>query len=175
MKNKSLFIEISVSDSCNLSDIPDEKEFNLWINTAWQNINWDLIFFKKANLKKIKTLSLYFCDDSEIQQINKTYRNLDKPTNVLSFSAFDFNCEKINKDLLNIDCLGDLIFCPTIINEQATKKYKKKILEHWAHLSIHGFLHLIGYDHQNDEQAKIMEQTEIDLLQKLGIANPYIY
>ena len=105
-------------------------------------------------------VSIVLTDDSEIHMLNREYRGIDKPTNVLSFELGD--------DIL----LGDIyISIDTVVKE--AKLAKISVEEHTAHMVVHGVLHLMGYDHLNDRQAKKMEAKEIKILDKLGIKNPY--
>lgn len=115
-------------------------------------------------------VSIVLCDDKEIQSLNKKYRNQDKPTNVLSFPVMDF------KEISNIEdfaAIGDIILSFETIKRESVEQ-NKIFNNHLAHLFIHSILHLIGHDHENDDQAKIMEDLEIELLKKLEIDNPYI-
>lgn len=103
----------------------------------------------------------------EIQALNKTYRHKDKPTNILSFRS------ELPKDLpLKIPLLGDLVICSAIVNEEA-KEQGKAPEAHWAHIVIHGALHLLGYDHESEADALLMEGKEIRLLKACGFSNPY--
>ena len=99
-------------------------------------------------------------DAEESQSLNKQFRGKDKPTNVLSFP---FEEESY---------LGDLVLCHPVIQAEAESQ-TKSIQAHYQHLLIHGILHLLGFDHETDEDATEMEQIEIELLSKLQIANPY--
>jgi probable rRNA maturation factor len=106
-------------------------------------------------------LSIVFTDDAHIRELNRRYRGKDKPTNVLSFP------QPAGGRLL-----GDIVLaCETIHHEAALAN--KPVEEHIAHLIIHGFLHLIGYDHQVDEEAERMEKLESAALARIGIADPY--
>ena len=106
-------------------------------------------------------------DFEESQQLNCDYRGKNKPTNVLSFP---FTApESIT---LDTPLLGDLIICAPLVAEEAQAQHKEEIA-HWAHLVIHGILHLLGYDHIEEKEAEIMEPIEIELLAELGYANPY--
>ena len=105
-------------------------------------------------------VSIVLVDDNEIKQINREYRNINKPTNVLSFELGD--------DVL----LGDIyISLDTVVRE--AKQEKISVEHHVAHMVVHGVLHLLGYDHINDKEAIVMETKETKILSKMGIKNPY--
>ena len=101
----------------------------------------------------------------ESQQLNKQYRHKDKPTNVLSF-PFEV------PEGIELNLLGDLVVCAPVIQQEATEQ-GKVLFDHWAHMIIHGCLHLLGYDHINDTDADEMEALEIKILAQLSINNPY--
>ena len=117
-------------------------------------------------------VSLVLTSDDEIKNLNKIYREKDKATNVLSFPLLDFN--NINKKSLqdNFIAIGDIILSYATIKKEALEQ-NKKFIHHTTHLVIHSLLHLIGYDHENDKDATIMENLEIEILKKLAIDNPY--
>lgn len=112
-------------------------------------------------------ISIMFSDDKKIMKLNNQFRKMNKPTNVLSFPPY-------SNTLINDDeiFLGDIIFSIETIKTEA-KKNNKTVIDHLIHLFIHGFLHLLGYHHDKEEEAKIMENLEICMLKKLGIASPY--
>lgn len=110
---------------------------------------------------RLVELSVVLTDDTEIQVLNKEYRDKDKPTNVLSFPISP-----------PASMLGDIVLAKGVIEREAKEK-TISFEAHLTHLLIHGFLHLQGYDHQNDSEAAIMEQLEIKALSTLGIDNPY--
>lgn len=110
-------------------------------------------------------ITLRIVDQTESQTLNKTWRNKDKPTNVLSFPVGE-QLEHAPK------LLGDIVICAPIVEQEANEQGKTEEA-HWAHLIIHGVLHLQGYDHESDEQADIMETKEITILKQYGYANPY--
>lgn len=117
------------------------------------------------------TLTLRIVDSGESQALNKTFRGKDKPTNVLSFPAQNDD-PKFPLPLELQNHLGDLVLCHVVIAKEAEEQ-GKSLQDHYTHLIIHGTLHLLGYDHENDEEAIEMEQLEIDLLKQLNINNPY--
>ncbi|MFT2109904.1 rRNA maturation RNase YbeY [Marinomonas sp. 2405UD68-3] len=111
-------------------------------------------------------ITIRIVDIEESQSLNHEYRGKDKPTNVLSF-PFEA------PEGIELPLLGDLVVCRQIVENEASEQ-KKPVLNHWAHLIIHGILHLRGYDHLNDEDAEEMESIEIDLLTLFSIPNPYL-
>lgn len=103
---------------------------------------------------------------AESRRLNRHYRGKDKPTNVLSFPA-------------GVDApvqprpLGDIVICPAVLRREAREQGKPE-RAHWAHLVVHGVLHLVGYDHEHDADARRMERREVAVLRRLGFANPYV-
>ncbi len=110
-------------------------------------------------------VSIEVVDEAFSQQLNNDYRGKNKPTNVLSF-PLDLPAE------IEHDLIGDLAICSSVVNNEALQQ-GKPLMHHWAHMTIHGTLHLLGYDHINDDEAEEMEALEINLLKQLNIANPY--
>ena len=110
-------------------------------------------------------------DESESEQLNTDYRQKTSPTNILSF-PFE-PPEGLPVDALEVFPLGDLVVCASIVAKEA-KQQGKAELSHWAHMIIHGCLHLQGYDHIDSEEATVMEAFEVKLLQQLQISNPYL-
>lgn len=109
-------------------------------------------------------VSILLCDDGFIQDLNKKWRGFDKPTNVLSFPAGD------TEDLGPI--LGDIVIAHGTAAREA-KDEEKQLRDHVTHLLVHGFLHLVGYDHLTTAEAEEMEALERTILAELGIADPY--
>ena len=113
-------------------------------------------------------VSIVLANDDLIQVLNREYREKDSPTNVLTFATLD--SEEISTDgVLN---LGDVILSFQTIQREAQEQ-GKFVLDHVKHMTIHGVLHLLGYDHINDDEANDMETTEIGILAGLGVQNPY--
>jgi probable rRNA maturation factor len=108
---------------------------------------------------------------AEIRKLNAQYRGKDYATNVLSFPALPAAiAPKSSAD--TAQPLGDLVICPPVLRVEAREQHKT-LRAHWAHLVVHGALHLIGYDHEDDEDARRMERREVAVLRKLGFENPY--
>jgi len=102
---------------------------------------------------------------AEIRRLNRHYRGKDKPTNVLSFPS------TVPADV-HPRPLGDVVICPAVLKQEA-REQGKPLRAHWAHLLVHGVLHLVGYDHEDDADARRMERREIAVLRRLGFDNPY--
>lgn len=120
----------------------------------------------QVKLKSGVEVSVLYCGDSFMQDLNKQWRGKDQPTNVLSFPAAS------GKALQRSPTLGDIIVsCDTVVRE--AKAENKTFADHLAHMLVHGSLHLVGFDHEDDEEAEDMEAHERLALAKLGIADPY--
>jgi probable rRNA maturation factor len=148
-------IDLLIQDARTSTDekIPTDDEFNRWVTLVLENENTR------------GQVVIRVVDEQEMRQLNHDYRGKDRTTNVLSF-AYDAD-EWGPQDLL-----GDLVICADVVNREA-RQGDTRPMHHWAHLTIHGALHLLGYDHETDEQASIMEAREADLLSKINISNPY--
>lgn len=112
-------------------------------------------------------LSLLFTNDASIQEINTKWREMDKPTNVLSFPTKD-----IGPDDTPLPLLGDIIFAYETIEREA-REQEKSFDAHLSHLMVHGYLHLFGFDHIENSEAEHMELTETRILASIGLSNPY--
>lgn len=111
-------------------------------------------------------LTIRLVDEPEARELNNTWRQKDYATNVLSFPA------DIPEGLLDIPLLGDLVICVAVVAREAAEQ-GKQLDAHWAHLVIHGCLHLLGYDHIDDDEAVEMEDLERKLLAELSYPDPY--
>lgn len=150
-------IDVDIQRATNETELlalPTDEQFELWATSALKAY------------KKDAELSIRIVDEQESQQLNHQYRDKDKPTNVLSF---EFQAPAG----VELNLLGDLVICASVVKKEA-KQQNKSFFDHWAHMVVHGCLHLLGYDHITNEQAEVMEQLEIDILQQLGINNPYL-
>lgn len=136
--------------------LPTSAQLKRWVEAALQ---------KEVRIQDEVELTIRLVDESDSQAINKQYRGKNKPTNVLSFPF-----EAPPQIALNL--LGDLIICAPIVAKEAIQQQKNETA-HWAHMVVHGTLHLQAYDHIEDKDALIMEQLEIEILNDLGFDNPY--
>jgi probable rRNA maturation factor len=116
----------------------------------------------KAALRVDTEVSIRIVDEVEGRMLNHTYRHKDYPTNVLTFSLTE-----------EPYLMGDIIICAPVVEKEA-KDQHKDLFAHYAHLTVHGILHLHGYDHETEAQAELMESLETAIVTKLGYANPYL-
>ncbi|WP_133011652.1 rRNA maturation RNase YbeY [Marinomonas flavescens] len=135
-------------------NLPSFEDFSRWIKVALPTIGDEF------------EVTVRLVDEEESLALNSEYRGKDKSTNVLSF-PFEAPMD------LDVPLLGDLVICTQVVNREAEEQ-QKTALDHWAHLTIHGILHLRGYDHIDDDEAEEMEALEIQLLASLGISDPYL-
>ena len=110
-------------------------------------------------------MTVRFVDENEMRALNKRYRNQDKLTNVLAFTS---DIPRVVKSYF----IGDIVICPMQAKQEAHTQHKR-YAAHIAHLIVHGVLHLLGFDHQNEQQAGEMEKAEADLLTAMGFDHPY--
>ena len=114
-------------------------------------------------------VNVSIASNDEIQCINEQFRDKNKPTNIISF---EFEKPDGLPDDVMDNFLGDIVIAPYVLESEAIEQHKT-LQDHWCHIFIHGLLHLLGYDHIDDDEANIMETLEIELLNKLQISNPY--
>lgn len=151
-------LDVDLQRACE-ADVPDEEQIHLWALKTLVSTNYSFD----------AEITVRIVDAETIQQLNSHYRHKDKATNVLSF-PFEIPLGLSREDVGGL--LGDLVICADIVDEEAALQGKSK-QAHWAHMVIHGCLHLLGYDHIKEQEAIKMEALEIDLLSSLGYANPY--
>lgn len=145
-------IDVEVNSSS--TKIPSIENIELWITTALQS--------DELNQAEV---SVYIVDEVESQELNLQYRGKDKSTNVLSFPA-DI------PDEVGVPLLGDLVVCAPVVEREAQEQ-GKTLEAHWAHMLVHGTLHLLGYDHVEDDEADVMESLETRLITQLHFPAPY--
>jgi len=136
------------------SSLPDQALFQRWLDAVIPQ------FQKEAEV------TVRLVDDAESHELNLTYRGKDKSTNVLSF-PFEA------PPGIELPLLGDLVICQQVVMQEA-REQEKPLEAHWAHMVIHGSLHLLGYDHIEDDEAEEMEALETEIMLALGYADPYI-
>jgi probable rRNA maturation factor len=150
MINLYLDLENATDDD----DHPPPSDFKQWISAAI------------GNSMDEAEISVRIVSPEEITTLNSTYRHQQKATNVLSFPA-DL------PDHIDLPLLGDLVICAQVV-EQEAREQNKNSNDHWAHMVIHGTLHLLGYDHIEQHEADVMENLEINILNTMNINNPYL-
>ncbi|WP_392343399.1 rRNA maturation RNase YbeY [Pseudoalteromonas prydzensis] len=145
--------ELDLQIACEFDNLPSLEQFALWANKAL------------SQYRDESELSIVIAGEEQSQQLNNDYRGKNKPTNVLSF---EFEAPAG----IELPLVGDLVICPAIVLAESIEQ-EKSFHDHFAHMVIHGCLHLLGFDHIKDEDAKEMESIEKQLLAELGIADPY--
>ncbi|MDO4997417.1 MAG: rRNA maturation RNase YbeY [Neisseria sp.] len=150
-------LNLHLDNASTFTACPSERDFRVWI---WQALK---------NEYRHADISLILLDEEDARTYNRDYRGKDYATNVLSFA---FNEGEMFNPATADGIVGDLIICPQVVASEASEQ-GKDLTAHFAHLTIHGTLHLMGYDHMNDAEAKEMENLEIKLLQQLNYPNPY--
>lgn len=133
--------------------LPSEEQIREWVTSVL------------SERMPAAELTVRIVDEVESEQLNQQYRHKEGATNVLSF-PFEADVP------MEVPLLGDIVICAPVVAREALEQHKD-VLSHWAHMIIHGTLHLLGYDHVADAEALAMEQQEVDLMQQLGFSNPY--
>lgn len=147
-------IELDLQIACeNEQGLPSADQFSHWLTQAVKG------FQEQAEV------TIRIVDETESHQLNFDYRGKDRPTNVLSF-PFEA------PPGIEIDLLGDLIICRQVVEREAQEQ-NTPLASHWAHMVVHGSLHLLGYDHIEDDEAEEMESLEADIMLAMGFEDPY--
>ena len=155
-------IDISVQDERWAVAIPEVETLTRTAITK--------VLEQSAYSRQSLEVSIVLANDAFVQDLNKTYRHKDKPTNVLSFPQTD--ADDVSEQLLPVISLGDIIIAyETILKE--SEEQSKTITDHYTHMLVHGGLHLLHYDHQIESEAQIMEALEAEILNTMDIKNPY--
>jgi len=144
-------MELTIQDVSECGDVPGEDEIERWLLAALEN-------------KDIK-LTVRLVAEEEMSELNRKYRHKQGPTNVLSFPFED-------PPGVSSGILGDIVICAPMVKREAAEQNKTAV-SHWAHMVIHGAMHLQGYDHQNAKDASVMEQRETRAMTELGFPAPY--
>lgn len=148
-------VELDLQIACQAENLPSQEQFVQWVELALAN---------RTEFESPE-LTIRIVEVAESQQLNHEYRGKDKPTNVLSF-PFEAPPQ------VPLPLLGDLVICAQVVADEAQQQ-QKQLHHHWAHMVIHGCLHLSGYDHIEEAEAQEMEAIETEILATLNIADPY--
>lgn len=151
MSQVILDLQLACADN---SGLPDEATFQHWLEGVLPQ------FQEEAEV------TIRLVDEAESNELNLTYRGMDKPTNVLSF-PFEA------PPGIELPLLGDLVICRQVVEREAVEQ-GKALEAHWAHMVVHGSLHLLGYDHIEDDEAEEMESLETEIMHGLGYPDPYL-
>jgi len=146
-------IHVDVDNACDAQDVPDDASFLHWVSCALQG---------ERNRADV---AIRIVDEQESAALNAQYRQKNTATNVLSFSS------GLPEDY-EPPILGDLAICADVVRREAQQQHKN-LTAHWAHMVIHGTLHLLGFDHIDEPDAVVMEAREITILATLGFTDPY--
>ncbi len=153
-------VTIDVINDSNAAALPSTDQLQLWAEAVVEHM---------APLPKPVTVGLRIVDENEGAAINRSYRERDYATNVLSFGS---ELPEVMLEALDEIPLGDLVICAPVVAREALEQ-DKALDAHWAHMLVHGLLHLQGFDHETDDQADTMEALETRILAGLGFDNPY--
>ena len=138
----------------------------------WARAAYSTAKASRAARSATTSLTIRVVGNAESRVLNRTWRGKDKPTNVLSFPSGDFVGDKLDTTVSGESSLGDLAICAPVVAREA-REQDKPAKAHWAHMVVHGVLHLLGYDHENDRDAAVMEAREVAILGTFGYADPY--
>ena len=152
-------VQVDVQVAEEISDAPAESEIQRWLEQVVAQV--------ESDAARTVEVSVRIVDEAEGRALNKQFREIDKATNVLSFPLLD---AAMPAELPL--ALGDIVICGPVVAREATEQGKSNS-DHWAHMLVHGGLHLFGYDHETDEQAQEMETLEARILALGGVENPY--
>jgi probable rRNA maturation factor len=155
-------VEIDIQVASTVDSVPDEAAIQSWLEDVINNVGGDS--------GSSREISVRIVDEEEGHTLNKQYREQDKATNVLSFPAVGPSESELPVELSH--SLGDIVICGPVVEREAAEQ-SKEIGSHWAHLLVHGALHLLGYDHETEKDAAEMEQLETRILAARGVDDPY--
>jgi probable rRNA maturation factor len=133
---------------------------------------WALAALEAEAVRGPLALTLRVVGGAESRRLNRAWRGKNKPTNVLSFTAGPLPAQRTPAPGEDAVPLGDLAICAAVVAREAYEQ-RKEANAHWAHMVVHGVLHLLGYDHENDRDAESMEAREVEILARLGYPDPY--
>ena len=150
--NEPVELDLAIQRTLEAPGLPDDASLRRWALAALAG-------------RAGGEMTIRIVDEAESQALNRNYRGTDRPTNVLSFPY--------QSPIPDLPLLGDLVICADVVENEA-KNQAKSLPAHWAHMVVHGTLHLLGYDHQDDDEAREMEGLEREIVTGLGFADPYM-
>jgi probable rRNA maturation factor len=153
-------VTVDVQVACDDTDIPTVATIREWMTLA--------VEAARAGEDGRLEVAVRIVETDEIQVLNALYRDKDEPTNVMAFPAGPLAGLPADTPVM----LGDVVVCAAVVAKEAAQQ-GKRCADHWAHMLVHGILHLLGYDHQQDDQAAAMESLEAAILARRSLANPY--
>lgn len=161
-------VTVEVQRESAASDLPADEDLQRWIEAALSGADG----LPESPIGPAAIL-IRIVDEQEGRQLNAEYRQRDYPTNVLSFPADLAEMPEELRNSLESQPLGDLVICAPVVAREAAEQGKVPE-SHWAHMVVHGCLHLLGHDHIEDTEAEAMETLETAIMGRLGYPNPYI-
>jgi len=151
-------INVVLQNELDLSDIPADHQFQQWVDTVFKHVD-------NRVPEHVSEVCIRIVNETESAQLNETYRKKSGATNVMAFPS------EQEPDIPD-ESLGDIAICAELVPQEAVEQGVSPE-NHWAHLTVHAILHLLGYDHMQEQDAIAMETLEIQILQDLGIDSPY--
>jgi probable rRNA maturation factor len=166
-RERTRTLEVAVQYGTSRAGVPASRSLSAWAQAAFIAAAGDGLQAARYDL------SIRIVGSAESRRLNRTYRGKDKPTNVLSFPGSEPSAFSLQSSAGATAPLGDLAICAPVVVREA-REQGKSAPAHWAHMVVHGVLHLLGFDHENDRDANVMEAREVTILESLGYAKPYV-
>jgi len=155
-------IQVDVQVAANVSNVPTDSDIRNWLEQVIAQVGNDT--------SRSIEISVKIVDEVEGRALNRQFRQKDSATNVLSFPLLDADLPELPAELPL--AMGDIVICASVVAREASEQGKNSS-DHWAHMLVHGALHLFGYDHETESQAQEMELLEARILAVGGVENPY--
>ncbi len=155
-------IQVDVQVAANVSNVPTDLDIQNWLEQVIAQVGNDTARSVEISVKIV--------DEAEGRALNRQFRQKDSATNVLSFPLLDADLPELPAELPL--AMGDIVICASVVAREASEQGKNSS-DHWAHMLVHGALHLFGYDHETESQAQEMEMLEARILAVGGVENPY--
>jgi len=160
MNTATDLVRVGFQNAANAEAVPEAGSFRVWVNSALARV--------RRSYPADALLTIRIVSEAESTDLNSSFRNVPRPTNVLAFpvsvSSYPGHAEEVE--------LGDLAICAAVVEREAAEQ-GKPVQAHFAHMAVHGVLHLVGYDHSDDGEAREMEALEQQVMADLGLPDPY--